>query len=51
VQITFEVEIDYGPDGPGESEPSPTERDIEEAVREGLVRRGFHGLGVTAVRL
>lgn len=51
VEQTFEVELDYGEDGPDEGEPTPTEEDIAQAVREGLERQGFSSVDVVVHRL
>lgn len=48
--ITFEIELDYGPDGPSENEPSPTPEDIEKAVIKGLEAEGFTFENVSAWR-
>lgn len=51
MEITFEVTLDYGDDGPGEGEPSPTDSDVARATSEGLQALGFPSLDVTAQRL
>ena len=51
MEITFEVTLDYGEEGPGDGEPSPTEADIAEAVATGLSERGFPSVNVKAVRV
>lgn len=51
MEITYEVTLDYGEDGPDEGEPSPTATDIENAVTKGLAADGFSGVDVTAHRL
>lgn len=51
MEETFEVELDYGTDGPADGEPSPTEDDIAASVSAGLEARGFPSVDVRAKRL
>lgn len=51
MQITFEVELDYGDDGPGEGEASPTPDDIATAVTQGLDGMGFTSVDVHVKQL
>ena len=51
MEITYEVELNYGDDGPGEDEPSPTADDIAAAVRKGLEGQGFAPADVRVVQL
>lgn len=51
MQISYEVEVDYGPEGPDDGEASPTGDDIATAVRTGLAAAGFSSVDVTAKRL
>lgn len=51
MQTTYEVELDYGDDGPDEDEASPTGDDIATAVRRGLELAGFTSVDVSAHQL
>jgi hypothetical protein len=51
MQITFEVDVDYGDDGPDEAAATPTEEDIERYIVEGIRRDGLESpVGVNANR-
>jgi len=47
----YEIELDYGDEGPGESEEVPSPDEIATAVRTGLEAQGFSPVDVTAKRL
>lgn len=51
MEITFEVELDYGPEGPEPDEASPSDEEVARAVREGLAAQGFRSVDVTARQL
>lgn len=51
MEITFEVEIRYGPEEPEEGVPSPTAEDISTAVRRGLEEAGFASVDVRSTQL
>jgi hypothetical protein len=51
MEITYEVELNYGSDGPGEDEASPTADDLANAVCIGLEKLGFSSVDVTATQL
>jgi hypothetical protein len=51
MEITYEVTLDYGEDGPDEGEATPTSTDITEAVQHGLEGKGFSSVDVRTTQL
>ncbi len=48
MELTFEVTLDYGDEGPDDDEATPVADDVEEFVVEGMRKSGFRSADVKA---
>ena len=50
MEIDYTISINYGDEGPGESEASPTVDDMVKWIEQGMARDGFASVNVTCKR-